>query len=187
VFQNLLKKIAVELLKQKIPYIVIGGQALLIYGEPRLTRDIDITLGIGVEGLNRIKSVVGKLKFKYLISDVEDFVHKTMVLPVMDEKSRIRVDFIFSFSSYERQAIKRANDIKFSKTAVKFASLEDVVIHKIIARRARDIEDVKSVLLKNPNYDSEYIRHWLAEFDRSLKESFVELFDKIVDELRIDS
>jgi len=29
--------------------MVIGGQAVLLYGEPRLTRDIDITLGIGVE------------------------------------------------------------------------------------------------------------------------------------------
>ena len=186
-FQNLLKKVASELLKRKIPYIVIGGQALLVYGEPRLTRDIDITLGIGVEGLNRIKSVARKLKLKYLISDVEDFVQETMVLPVVDEKSGIRVDFIFSFSPYERQAIKRANDIKFGRTAVKFASLEDVVIHKIIARRARDIEDINSVLLKNPNYDSEYIRHWLAEFDKSLKENFVELFNKIVDELRIDT
>lgn len=186
-FLNLLKKVASELLKLKIPYMVIGGQALLVYGEPRLTRDIDITLGIGIEGLHKIKGVVQKLKFKYLISDVEDFVRETMVLPVMDEKSGIRVDFIFSFSPYERQAMKRANDIKVGKTAVKFASLEDVVIHKIIARRARDIEDINSILLKNPDYDSEYIRHWLTEFDKSLKENFIELFNTIVDELNTDS
>ena len=99
--------------------MVIGGQALLVYGEPRLTRDIDVTLGIGVEGLHKIKSVAEKLKLKYLISDVEDFVQRTMVLPLIDEKSRIRVDFIFSFSPYERQAIKRANDIKFGKTIVR--------------------------------------------------------------------
>ena len=186
-FQNLLEKVASELLKRKIPYIVIGGQALLVYGEPRLTRDIDITLGIGVEGLDRIKNVVKTLKLKYLISDVEDFVQETMVLPVVDEKSGIRIDFIFSFSPYEMQAIQRANEIKVGKTAVNFASLEDVVIHKIIARRARDIEDIKSILLKNPDYDSEYIRHWLAEFDRSLKENYMELFDKTVEELRTDS
>jgi hypothetical protein len=167
--------------------MVIGGQALLVYGEPRLTRDIDITLGIGVEGLNKIKSVAEKLKLKYLISDVEDFVQRTMVLPLHDEKSRIRVDFIFSFSPYERQAIKRANDIKFGKTIVRFAALEDVVIHKIIARRARDIEDVKSMLLKNPDYESEYIRRWLAEFDRSLKENFIETFNTLVKELRTDT
>ena len=26
--------------------MIIGGQAVLLYGEPRLTRDIDITLGV---------------------------------------------------------------------------------------------------------------------------------------------
>lgn len=36
-----------------VPYMVIGGQAVLIYGEPRLTKDIDITLGVDVDGLPR--------------------------------------------------------------------------------------------------------------------------------------
>jgi hypothetical protein len=49
-FQKLLKKIANELNTCNIPYMVIGGQAVLIYGEPRLTKDIDITLGIGING-----------------------------------------------------------------------------------------------------------------------------------------
>lgn len=47
--KELLKKIASELATEKIPYMIIGGQALLIYGEPRLTKDIDITLGEEME------------------------------------------------------------------------------------------------------------------------------------------
>jgi hypothetical protein len=31
--------------------MVIGGQAVLLYAEPRLTRDIDITLGLSVNRL----------------------------------------------------------------------------------------------------------------------------------------
>ena len=50
-FKKLLKKIANELNTNNIPYMVIGGQAVLLYGEPRLTKDIDITLGIGIDGL----------------------------------------------------------------------------------------------------------------------------------------
>ena len=50
-FQKLLKKIANELSAHNIPYMVIGGQAVLLYGEPRVTKDIDITLGGGVSGL----------------------------------------------------------------------------------------------------------------------------------------
>lgn len=107
-------------------------------------------------------------------------VKKTMVFPVEDRESGIRVDFIFSFSPYERQAIERAIEIKIGRTEVKFAVLEDLVIHKIVAGRARDMEDIKSVLLKNPNYDDLYIEKWLGEFDKSLNENFIEKFKTLV-------
>jgi predicted nucleotidyltransferase len=181
-FKKLLKKIANELNNNNIPYMVIGGQAVLLYGEPRLTKDIDITLGIGIDGLKDINNIIQKLNLKALVN--EGFVQKTMVLLAIDEKTGIRVDFIFSFSLYEKQAIKRAPDIKFGNTIVKFASLEDVVIHKIIAGRARDIEDVRSIILKNSDYDTKYIVRWLEEFDKSLNEKFLKVFQKIVKEIR---
>ncbi|HBF42977.1 MAG TPA: hypothetical protein DDW42_04985 [Desulfobacteraceae bacterium] len=56
-FKNLLKKIAVEMKKSNLPYMVIGGQAVLIYGEPRMTKDIDITLGVGIEELSKVKKI----------------------------------------------------------------------------------------------------------------------------------
>jgi hypothetical protein len=44
----------------------------------------------------------------------------------------VRVDSIFSKFCHEKQAIGRVREVPFGKTAVTFASLEDVVIHKII-------------------------------------------------------
>ncbi|MCM8810838.1 MAG: nucleotidyl transferase AbiEii/AbiGii toxin family protein [Candidatus Omnitrophica bacterium] len=182
-FQNLLKKIARELSKLEIPYMIIGGQAVLLYGEPRLTKDIDVTLGVGIEKLKELKILSEKLQFKILVDNPDDFVRKTMVLPLQDIKSGIRIDFIFSFSSYENQAIKKAVEIKFGRISVKFAALEDVIIHKIIAGRSRDIEDVKSIILKNPSYDKNYIINWLREFDRSLNEKFESQFQNVIKEL----
>jgi len=163
--------------------MVIGGQAVLLYGEPRLTRDIDITLGVGVRELNKLKETISPLDLKILVERDEEFVERNMVLPTLDEKSGIRVDFIFSFSPYERQAIERAKDIKLGRSLVRFASLEDVVIHKVIAGRARDLEDIKSILLKNQKYDSDYIEKWLKEFDKSLTEQFLKIFREIKEKI----
>ena len=102
-----------------------------------------------------------------------------MVLPVEDEKTGISIDFIFSFTKYETQAIKRANPVKMLNAYVNFASLEDVVIHKIIAGRTRDLEDVETILLKNPKYDEKYIKKWLNKFDKSLQKNFSKAFSKI--------
>ncbi len=159
--------------------MIIGGQAVLLYGEPRLTKDIDITLGLTPEKLSEIESLSKKLKLRILVRKPKDFVKKTMVLPVEDEKTGISIDFIFSFSEYEKQAIKRANPVKIINTDVKFASLEDVVIHKIIAGRARDLEDVETMLLKNPDYDEKYIKNWLKKFDKSMQKNFSKTFLKI--------
>jgi hypothetical protein len=164
--------------------MVIGGQAVLLYGEPRLTKDIDITLGLGVDQLDSMKAIVGRLGLQYLTERVDDFVKETMVLPVIDQKSGIRVDFIFSCSPYEKQAIERARNVPLGRTQVKFASLEDVIIHKIIAGRPRDIEDVESMLLKNPGYDSRYIVKWLSEFDSALGKRYRESFAELVRGLR---
>ena len=182
-FQKLLERIAGELSSQNIPYMIIGGQAVLLYGEPRLTKDIDVTLGIGSEGLDQVMQSVENLKFKILVPEAEDFVGETMVLPTLHEKSGIRVDFIFSFSEYEYQAIKNAKQIKIGAQDVSFASLEDVIIHKIIAGRPRDLEDVRSVILKNPDYNLNYIKKWLTKFDVSLGGDYLKLFKKILDGL----
>jgi len=184
VFQRILRKLARELKQASIPYMVIGGQAVLLYGEPRLTRDIDVTLGIGVDELARIKKVLPAMGLKILVKKDQEFVKRTMVLPTQDRESDIRVDFIFSFSPYERQAIGRARDVKIGRTIVTFASLEDVVIHKVISGRPRDLEDIRSILVKNPKYDSDYISGWLKQFDQSLSQNFLETFRKMQGEIR---
>ena len=169
-FKKLLTKIAKVLDARNIPYMIIGGQAILLYGEPRLTRDIDITLGIKPDKLNLLLPVLDEVGLSTLIEDVSGFVKSTMVLPTKEPKSGIRVDFIFSFTPYERRAIKDAKKIKIGHTYVRFASLEDTIIHKIFAGRPRDMEDVKSILLKNPNIDVQYIKRWLNQFAIALNQ-----------------
>ena len=102
-FERLLTKVALQLQKASIPYIVIGRQAVLLYGEPRLTRDIDITVGMGVDGLDKVKKTIQIIGLKSLVQREKEFVERNMVLPTIDKKSGIRVDFIFSFSPFERQ------------------------------------------------------------------------------------
>lgn len=158
--------------------MIIGGQAVLLYGEPRLTKDIDITLGIGVTELNRLKAVLPRMGLEVLIKDEVQFVERTMVLPTRERQIGIRVDLIFSFSPYEIEAIGRARGIRLGRSEVNFASPEDVIIHKVIAGRPRDMEDVKTIILKNPGLDSDYILKWLDEFDRSLGGTFRDQFEQ---------
>ena len=77
--EHLLKKIAQNLDKNHIPYTIIGGQAVLLYGTPRLTRDIDITLGIDTDRFSMIDKICGESGLKILPENPENFAIETKV------------------------------------------------------------------------------------------------------------
>lgn len=183
-FERLLERLARALTQAGLRYMVIGGQAVLIYGEPRLTKDIDITIGADLNRLPEVLRLVKTLGLRLLV-DPETFTRQTMVLPCQEPESGIRVDFIFSFTPYEQQALARVKTVKMGDTEVCFASLEDLVVHKVIAGRPRDLEDVTSVLRKNPSADPVYIRHWLGKFATALKEPFLDRFNQLLDQITL--
>ena len=178
-FAALLEQIAQGLDARRIPYMLIGGQAVLLYGEPRLTRDVDVTLGVGPDRLPEILEWVRDTRWRILVDSPAQFVAETLVLPCLQEESGIRVDLIFSFSTYERQAIQRSRLITVGKTSVRYASVEDLVIHKVVAGRARDLEDVRSVLLKNSALDADYARKWLRELDLGSERNLLTVFEEL--------
>ena len=97
-FEKLIVKIGNSLKNNSIPYMIIGGQAVLLYGEPRLTRDIDITLGVNIDKIKELLKIIKELSLRPIPENIEPFVKETMVFPVIEETTGIRVDFIFSFT-----------------------------------------------------------------------------------------
>lgn len=69
-FEKLLSLIARILERHSLPYMIIGGQAVLLYGEPRLTRDIDVTLGVAATGLPALLDAVREGGFRPLPEDI---------------------------------------------------------------------------------------------------------------------
>ena len=179
-FQALLEKLAIALEVRGIAYMVIGGQAVLLYGEPRFTRDIDITLGLDAEGADQGVALARDLGLTIRVEQPRKFVHDTMVLPCEERSSGIRVDFVFSHSEYERVALARVRRERIGKATVAYASLEDLVIQKLVAGRPRDLEDARIVLLKNPDYDRAYVEKWLSQFEPVVEQPLGEILKTLV-------
>jgi predicted nucleotidyltransferase len=137
----------VQLDKNEIPYVVIGGQAVLLYGEPRQTNDIDITLGLDVDQTAHVLEVVKSLELNVLVEE----------------------------------SIEQSNKKKLDGIEVNFASKENLIVHKIVADRPRDREDVKGILRRNPDTDHEHITHWLSLFDESLDTNYIQKYKKLID------
>jgi len=95
-------------------------------------------------------------------------LRQTFVLPVLDPESNIRIDFVFSLSEFERQAIKRSKQVAIGNVKIRFVSLEDLIILKIFAGRPQDLEDVKSLIKKNPGFDRSFVETSFQDFDSEL-------------------
>ena len=183
-FSALLVKLAKGLRKAKIPYMVFGGQAVMVYGEPRFTQDIDITLGVELSESERVLTAIDSLGLAPLIDDPVEFLKQTFVLPVVDADSTIRIDLVFSLSGFEREAIKRAKQITLNGIRVAFVSAEDLIILKMIAGRVRDLEDVRGVLAKTVKLQRPHIVRWLKAYDVELDGEFERKFLEIEKDVR---
>lgn len=150
---------------------------MLRYGEPRLTRDVDITIGLDAARYELMLPILQEAGLESGVEDLRGFVEKTNVLPAKDPLSAIRVDFVFSFSSYyEEEALQRSVTIHIGEQPVRYVSVEDLIIHKIIAARPRGIEDVQNVLRSTPAFDAAYVERWLRSFDQALSGSYLQTF-----------
>jgi predicted nucleotidyltransferase len=164
-FEKLLARLGEALDQGHIPYMIIGGQAVLIHGRLRVTEDVDLTLGVDSSEASQVLSVLRGIGLRPLVDKPEDFIARTYILPMFAEEEKVRVDFAFSFSPYEREAILRALIRKETGYPVRFVTAEDLIIHKLFAGRPRDIEDIRGVLArKQGKVDRDYLRHWIRQF-----------------------
>lgn len=65
-------------------------------------------------------------------------------------------DFIVARTEYQHLAIDRAEDNRLT--------VEDVLVHKLIAWRPRDRDDVRSILSTGLAFDREFVDHWATEW-----------------------
>ncbi|MBN1595801.1 hypothetical protein JW933_07740 [candidate division FCPU426 bacterium] len=150
-----------------IPYMVIGGMANVLWGEPRATLDVDIT--VWVEN-DRIPDTVAALRRDYASRTPrpEDFIRETRVLPLQTPEN-ICIDMIFAILPYEKKAIQRAVQKEVSGKPVYFCTAEDLILYKIISDRPKDLDDARQITRRQKGkLDSAYLEPLLKELSIAL-------------------
>ncbi len=68
----------------------------------------------------------------------------------------IRVDVLLAETDYQRQALDRAEG--------PFITVEDVIVHKLLAWRARDRDDIAEIFAGGVAIDENYVERWADEW-----------------------
>ncbi len=165
--------------RENIPYVFIGGIALQQWGEPRFTRDLDITILVA---LGEEEAVIKKIHSVFIprIPDALEFALKNRVCLVKNREG-YEIDISLGVPGYEEEVIKRAEKCSMHKKhTVMICSAEDLIIHKVVAGRPQDLSDIEGIIMRQgKKLDVKYIRKWLKEFNHLPgMEDIIERFEK---------
>jgi len=144
---NLLERFVDALQRDRVPFCVIGGQAVNAYVEPVVSLDLDIVVATG-----RISDVEAVARQSFV---VERFTHR---LNVSDAQSDVRIQIQLDprYAPFvDRATVRRVLDLD-----VPVAAIEDVLLGKIWAvqdssrrssKRQKDLADIARVIEAFPN------------------------------------
>jgi hypothetical protein len=156
--------------EQSIRHFFIGGIALQYWGEPRLTKDVDVTVLVAPEDFEGFLDKANKA-FRPRIPNAIEFGRKHRVL-LLETESGIPIDISLGIPGYEEEAWAHSKEVEFQPFGkLRLISAEDLIIHKCVAGRARDVEDVVNILVKQQlQLDVERIKSWLQSFREIIEE-----------------
>lgn len=157
---------------RKVRWYVFGAQAVIHWGRPRLSADVDITVGTPVEEARGLAAALMEAEFDPLVEDVEGFVERTRVLPIRHRPSGLPVDVVFGGSALENEFLERAIEARIAGVRVPMIAPEDLIVTKLLAGRPKDIEDVRGILsIRGATLELDCIRSVLSRLESALDRS----------------
>lgn len=126
---------------------VIGGLAVQRWGEPRQTRDVDLTLLTGIGGEAAFVDAL-LLQYAPRIPDARRFALERRVL-LVETSDRIALDISLGALPYEARVVERASPFEVEAgVTVTTCSAEDLVVLKAFAGRVQDWLDVEGIIVR---------------------------------------
>jgi hypothetical protein len=143
---DLLADLNAALTPLALRWYVFGAQAALIWGRPRLTTDVDVTVQLGTMAPARLVAALETRRFAPRLEMTDAFVDQTRVLPLVHAPSGLALDIVLAGPGLEELFLSRAIHVNIAGVEVPFISPEDLIVTKILAGRSKDIDDVRGVL-----------------------------------------
>jgi predicted nucleotidyltransferase len=157
-----LKKIIDVLNKEEIDYMIVGGFAVTFYNRARFTNDIDIVIQVYPNNIYKI--VEHFPEWKPFIKGFEENAEKGIVWNLMDFETGVKYDFmLYQDSDYNCTAFNRRQMVDFLGIECHIASIEDLIISKLIwyniSKSEKQFGDV-TYLLNYPKLNMDYLKIW---------------------------
>ncbi len=142
--------------RQKWQFCFIGGLALQMWGEQRLTKDVDLSLFTDFGFEEKFIDLLLE-SFTARRDDAKDFALANRVV-LLQTSGGIGIDISLGGFPFELEMINRAEYEKYlPDICLKICTAEDLIVLKAFADRDKDWNDIKTVIIKQKQLDWDYI------------------------------
>jgi predicted nucleotidyltransferase len=169
---------AIDLLDaERVLYVLVGGLAAGLQGQPRVTRDVDFMITLASQRVWHLTEAARKEGFDVdpheaeLHWEASGFIRLWLGPP----GKQVAVDLMACKSEFLREAAWRATQAQCMGRRVPIATPEDMILFKLSAYREKDIPDLRAIFLRHEKtLDREYLRRW-AQWFTTRNEHFREM------------
>jgi hypothetical protein len=164
-------KMIVGLEKLNIPYMISGSVASILYGEPRLTNDIDVVVALKTSDIPKLKNTFPSNEF-YVLPDsaiLEELKRKGQFNIIHIESALKMACIILKDTEFELEQFKQRKKIPFLDNIEAFTTTpESIIINKMLfyklGHSEKHIRDIIGILRISENIvNKNYIENWSKE------------------------
>lgn len=164
------------------PYLLYGGMAASLWGEPRYTADVDFVIFVPEREFFKFARAAAKHGFSV---DENLAIQQVQVsgwarLPLDGPKSPWHLDITIGDSPFDPSALKRRKQVTLFDRKVWVASPEDVIIYKLVAGRDQDLIDVGHIVRRQKDLDKAYLRKWADWWEAQKIEGIRKRLEKLL-------
>jgi hypothetical protein len=150
-----------------VEYMIGGSQAAMYYGEPRLTRDIDVIAALGLEHLPALLRRFPAEEFNADEEAAREAVRTSRLFNIIHPGSGLKIDvYVNPDTPYDRARLARRQRLPLVPgVTAYFARPEDVILYKLLYARPAEsglhLRDVLGILrVTGPDLDERYLTEW---------------------------
>lgn len=131
-----------------VPYAFMGGMAVMAWGQPRATEDVDTLAVLEPIVVRSFAAALAaenlEVEPKDLLAAFDDESHVTVFAPDSD----FHIDLKLARTSHEREEVRRATAIELDGGVIRVVGPEETIAFKLKFGTPQDLADARSVLVR---------------------------------------
>lgn len=157
----------VEALKARS--VLIGGLAVGIVGEARVTQDVDLILAFPVRKLSTLASRAKAAGFTVAGSSLDE-AKATGALRL--GWRGLHVDLILASTKFEESVFARSSTVTLLGRHLCVPTPEDLILLKLVPGREKDLLDAKTVIIRHRDrLNRSYLERWAQKLSDEAEDS----------------